>query len=61
MYGPGKLVGPMRINHYLRVAHAVSNTACCTHDMNIGQALIPVCETGILFSMCKEASTFPAS
>ena len=42
--GSGRLVGPMRINHYLREALAISSTVCYTHHIHIGQ--IGACASG---------------
>ena len=42
--GSGRLVGPMRINNYLREALAISSTVCYTHHIHIGQ--IGACASG---------------
>ena len=42
--GSGRLVGPMRINHYLLEALAISSTVCYTHHFHIGQ--IGACASG---------------
>ena len=42
--GSGRLVGPMRINNYLREAHAISSNVCYTYHIHIGQ--IGACASG---------------
>ncbi len=64
MNGPGRLVGPMQINNYLREALAISSIVCYTHHINTGQigACVPVGDLGTIpYSMRQEASTFPGA
>ena len=42
--GSGRLVGPMRINNYLREALAISSNVCYTYHIHIGQ--IGACASG---------------